>query len=76
MNVVALWERELARLERYVEGERLPLGEALHRAFALGAEAERLDLMHAACAAYSNARAARERAWVLEGADSTPPPRR
>jgi hypothetical protein len=67
--------RELDRLKRHLNDNRLGTEEALERAFALGAEAERLDLMHAACAAYSTARAERERQWALEGADSEPPPR-
>jgi hypothetical protein len=62
--------RELERIARYVEGGRLTLPEALERAYALGAECERLDLMHAACAAYSAARAERERRWALEGAEN------
>lgn len=65
--------RELARILRHTTDGRLTLSEALERAFALGAETERLDLMHAACKAYSHARAERERMWVLEGADSEPP---
>lgn len=67
--------RELARLERHVADGRLTVADALERAYHLGAECERLDLMHAACAAYSNARAERERRWALEGADSQPPVR-
>lgn len=71
MNNLA--RRELERIARHAGDGRLGLGEALERAFALGAECERLDLMHAACAAYSQARADRERQWALEGSDSVPP---
>jgi hypothetical protein len=66
--------RELDRIERHATDGRLALHDALERAYALGAETERLDLMHAACSAYSHARAERERKWTLEGTDSDPPP--
>lgn len=76
MTIGANVRRELDRLERHTKDGRLTITEALERAYALGAECERLELMHAACAAYSEARAARERKWTLEGANSDPPPGR
>ena len=69
----AIAARELERLARYAGDGRLSVADALERAYALGAECERLDLMHAACAAYSHARGERERRWKLEGTDSVPP---
>jgi hypothetical protein len=62
---------ELERICRRVEAGTITLVEGLGRAFALGAEFERLDIMHAACEGYSRARAHREA--LLRG-DSWPPP--
>lgn len=64
---------ELTRLRHRVEAGALTVEEGLERAAALGAEFERLEAMHTACAAYSQARAERER-LALERPSSRPPP--
>lgn len=69
-----LCARELDRIERRLATGRLSAHEALERAFALGEECAREEMMHAACVAFSHARLERERRWTLEGTDSDPPP--
>jgi hypothetical protein len=60
---------ELERIRLRWDAGAYTAGEALERAAALGAEFERLDAMHRACAEYSAARAERERL------SSRPPPK-
>jgi hypothetical protein len=66
-------QQYLQRLESKLAAGIMAPAEALHRAYVLGGETERMDAMHHACAEYSRARAAREAAFR---GDSTPPPPR
>jgi hypothetical protein len=66
-------QQYMQRLEQKLAEGSLTPREALTRAFALGAETERMDAMHHACAEYSRARTHREAAFR---GDSVPPPAR
>lgn len=77
VNPGELADDEIARLHQAVTAGRVALGAALWRAFALGAEVERLEAARRACNEYDRARAARIEAFNAERGrpSSTPPPR-
>lgn len=53
----------MQKIEAQLTAGTLKPQEALQRAFALGCETERMQIMHEACQQYSRARAAREAAF-------------
>jgi hypothetical protein len=63
-------QRYMKRIEAQLADGTLTLEGALLRAYALGAETERMDAMHHACGEYSKARTERELAF---GSDTVPP---
>ena len=70
-----LSDGEIARLHAAVAAGRLALGAALWRAFALGAEIERLESARRACQEYDRARMARIEAFAAErGRPPSKPP--
>lgn len=56
-------EHYMARIEAQLKEGTISPQEAVHRAYALGCETARMDIMHLACEEYSRARKAREEAF-------------
>jgi hypothetical protein len=71
-----LLDLAITRLVSSVAGSAMTIEDAIRHGVALGREFERLEMMHRACRKYSEARAAREAAFRLEGSSSYPPPRK